>query len=355
MWFNHKFFKVSAGIIMVLLIILLLGKINFFLAPFKTLVAVLFFPIIISGLLYYILRPLVNLIEKISVPRTISVIIVFCLVIVLFALISVYAGNLLVKQVNGLISSTPQFIESAKNATNSIKMNENLSFIPIDKLQQQLTAFLENIIPFIYENIMNGISAITGFATVLLVVPFILFFLLKDDRHLPPHIIKIIPDEHKQSGYDILSDMDKTISNFITGQALLSLILGTLMYIGYLIIGIKYSLILGIFAMVALIIPYLGAFIGILPALLVGLADSPFMSVKIIIVMLIVQFVGNFLAPVIMGKRMNIHPLTFIIVFLCAASLFGFIGMLVSIPAYAVLKELVKNLYEIYKLRKKPI
>lgn len=355
MWYKQRFFKISAAIIMLLAIVYLIGKVDFFIVPIKNLIAVLFFPIVLSALLYYLLRPFVRLIEKMRVPRTLAILIVFIFVTGLIVLIGSYSGNLIISQINDLIGGIPLLVDSAKNAINNILLDKNLSIIPFDKIEQQITQSVGDFIPFLYGNILNGISALTGFAVVLFVVPIMVFYLLKDDKLFTPYVIKFVPSEFKGKGKHILEDLDETISVYIIGQALLAVSLGVLMYIGYLILGLKFALVLAFFAVITFMIPYLGSIIGVLPAILVGLADNNiYMPLKILFVMAVAQIiVGNFLSPVLMGKRMNIHPITYIIVLLGAASLYGFIGMLVAVPVYALLKVIVKHLYEIYLLRKK--
>ncbi len=184
-------------------------------------------------------------------------------------------------------------------------------------------------------------------------MPFFLFYLLKDDRLFHRRMLAIIPEKHRKSGEEILEDVDKTLSTYIIGQAIIALTVGVLMYIGYLILGLDYALILALFTLITAFIPILGAFIGIIPAVLVGLTVNPLMALKVLILMIIVQQLeGNLLSPQIMGKRMNIHPLTFLVLLLIAASLAGFIGMLVAVPLYAVVKVIGKSFYKLYKLRK---
>jgi len=360
MWYEHKFFKYSVGAILVLLIIFLLGKVDFFLEPFKKFVAILFFPILVSGLLYYLLRPLIRLVQKVHIPKTkvyipkiIAILIVFLTVVLFIAGISSYTGSLIGKQINQLAIDIPQFIEISKEKTTEFINSKDLSFIPVDQISQQFTSILQKVIPMISQSVFSGLSAVTSIATVLLVIPFILFYLLKDDTIFVSYFMDIIPEKHRRDSEDILKDVDKTLSTYIIGQATIALAIGILMYAGFMILGLKYALILALFAMFTAIIPVLGAFIGILPALLVGLADSPITSVKVLVLMIIVQQLeGNLLSPQIMGKRMRIHPLTLIFLLIVSAALYGFIGMLIAVPTYAVLKIIIKNVIKAYRLRK---
>lgn len=124
------------------------------------------------------------------------------------------------------------------------------------------------------------------------------------------------------------------------------------MYLGYLIIGLKYSLVLAIVAAFTSIVPYLGPVIAITPALIVTFVTSPGMLLKMIIVWTIVQLIeGKFISPQIMGKSLNIHPITIIFVILTAGNLFGVMGIILAVPGYAVLKVIVTHLFQWFEGR----
>jgi len=353
MWYKHNFFKYTMGLLLILVNILLLGKIDFFLVPLRNVLATIFLPLLISGLLYYLMRPLVNWITKFKIPRTLAILIGFILLLGLLTLISASTGTMIASQISQLYESLPGFFELAGEKTVEFFNNGGLSFMPIDELQQQLSSLLQKVVPFVSNGLISGISVVANAASALIIVPFFLFYLLKDDKLFHRRMLAIIPERHRDSGEDILEDVDKTLSTYIIGQAIVALTIGVLMYIGYLILGLDYALILALFALITAFIPILGAFIGIIPAIIVGLTVNPLMALKVLILMIIVQQLeGNLLSPQIMGKRMNIHPLTFLILLLVAASLFGFIGMLIAVPVYAVIKVISKSFYKLYKLRK---
>lgn len=353
MWIQHKFFKYITGLILVLLAIFLLGKIDYFLTPFRVFIATLFFPILISGLLYYLLRPLVHLLERLRFPRVLAILAVFLLVLVVLAAVSVGTGSMVVSQFNELFVDLPKYAEMARASVEDWINQGNLASLPLDHLQEQLTGILGKAAPFLSQGLISGISAVTNTATILFIVPFILFYLLKDEKLFSKRMLELIPPKHKANGEEILDDVDKTLSTYIIGQAIIALTIGLLMYIGYMVLGLKYALILALFAMLTAFIPIIGAFIGVIPAILVGLTMDPTMVLKILVLMIVAQQLeGSLISPQIMGKRMNIHPLTFIILLLAAAALYGFIGMLIAVPVYAVVKVIVKNVYRIYKLQK---
>ncbi len=354
MWYNNRFFKYSTILIMLLLIIFLWGKASPVLAPIKNIIAILALPLIFSGLLYYLLRPLVKILEKIKIPKIAAILIAIILLISLIALIVSLAGTAITTQFNQLISEIPKIADIAYDNIMQIIEDIDIEIIPSEEIIKRATTFIEKTIPAIGAGLFSGISAIVSTLTVLFLIPFILFYFLKDDTLFAERLTKIFPSKYKEQCKDILSGVDKTLSSYIIGQAMVSSVIGVLMYIGFLIIGIRYSLILAFFAMIAAVIPFIGPFLGIIPALLVGLSYDYVMMLKIVLVMIVVQQLeGNLITPQIMGRQMRIHPVTVIIVLLSAASLFGLIGMLLAIPSYAVLRVLFENGVRIYKISKK--
>ncbi|MBN8199928.1 AI-2E family transporter [Bacillus sp. NTK034] len=351
MWINKPFFKYAAGTITVLIIIFLLGKIDYFLWPIKALVATIFFPVLIAGILYYILRPLVRLVSR-SLPKTASIIVIFSLVMGAGYLGFNAIGNLIGSQVTELSENLPAKMEDLSDETEKVVENNNMGMFSYDQVKNKALNFLETILSGAGENVMKVFSTITSIVTVLVVVPFILFYFLKDDHKLRPFLLKYLPDKHEEEGNKILGDIDKTLFSYVSGQFIVAVVDGVLMYLGYKIIGLEYALILAFFAMFLTVVPFLGPVLGIIPAIFIGLLQGPGMVLKIVLVLIAVQLLeSNLVSPHVMGKRLNLHPLTVIIILMAAGSIYGFIGILIAIPFYSVVKVLVKDFRRFYRLR----
>ncbi|AND39813.1 AI-2E family transporter [Cytobacillus firmus] len=351
MWINKPFFKYAAGTIFVLIIIFLLGKIDYFLWPIRALVATIFFPVVISGILYYILRPLVRLVSR-SLPKTASIIVIFAVVLGAGYLGFNAIGNLIGSQVTELSENLPAKMEDLSDETEKVVEKNNMGMFSYDQVKNKALNFLETILSGAGENVMKVFSTITSIVTVMVVVPFILFYFLKDDHKLRPFLLKYLPDKHEEEGNKILGDIDKTLFSYVTGQFIVAVVDGVLMYFGYKIIGLEYALTLAFFAMFLTVVPFLGPVLGIIPAIFIGLLQGPGMVLKIILVLIAVQLLeSNLVSPHVMGKRLNLHPLTVIIILMAAGSIYGFIGILIAIPFYSVVKVLVKDFRRFYRLR----
>ncbi|MGV3266559.1 AI-2E family transporter [Cytobacillus pseudoceanisediminis] len=351
MWINKPFFKYAAGTIFVLIIIFLLGKIDYFLWPIRALVATIFFPVVISGILYYILRPLVRLVSR-SLPKTASIIVIFAVVLGAGYLGFNAIGNLIGSQVTELSENLPAKMEDLSDETEKLVEKNNMGMFSYDQVKNKALNFLETILSGAGENVMKVFSTITSIVTVMVVVPFILFYFLKDDHKLRPFLLKYLPDKHEEEGNKILGDIDKTLFSYVTGQFIVAVVDGVLMYFGYKIIGLEYALILAFFAMFLTVVPFLGPVLGIIPAIFIGLLQGTGMVLKIVLVLIAVQLLeSNLVSPHVMGKRLNLHPLTVIIILMAAGSIYGFIGILIAIPFYSVVKVLVKDFRRFYRLR----
>ncbi len=351
---RSKFFRYGCYLLLALIIIYMFGKINFFISPFQSFIYSIIFPIIFGGLLYYILRPIVLMLEKGRIPHIWAIVLAFVIVLSALILLSSYTGSIIKSQFNDFAKSLPFLYERAQNTVNNLLSSNLLSYFDFSSFQtsdiaDKVSNFLQGAAKSVGKNTINFIGAITNIGSVIIILPVILFYFLKDGHKFMPSVVRFFPASQKDKMRKILTDIDFVLSNYIAGQLLVAFFIGLLMYIGYLIIGLKYSLLLAIFAMITCIIPFFGPWIGIIPAILLSLADNPFMAVKIFIVMTIVQQIdNNFISPQVMKKSMDIHPLTVILLLMGIIPIFGFIGLIIVIPLYSAIKITIKNIIEMY-------
>lgn len=351
MWIKNDFFKYGVSFLLVTAIIFMLGQIEFFLAPFKQFVAVLFFPIILSAAFYYMSRPVVRGLCKLKFPKTLAIILVFFAAILVITLVIAYAGNLAVEQAQSLLADLPQMLDAAKSKAQILKNNQNFASIYRNNVEGQVSTLLQSFVPSMSDGIKSGLSALANIASIFIVIPFILFYMLKDDRIFYQKLCQWLPHSYREDAVSIIKETDKTLSTYIIGQAIIAFILGLLTFLGYVVIGLKYAFILALFVCITSFIPMFGVVLGIIPALAVGFSQNPLMMVKIMVVCLFVQQIeGNFVSPYVIGKRLDLHPLTIIIIFMVAASLYGFVGMLLAVPVYAVFKVIVTGVWKIRKV-----
>lgn len=350
-WFYQDFFKKTIATLLVLLIIFLFYQVTFLLQPVLDFISILFTPIIISFLLYYLLRPLVQLCERIHIPRSIAIIAIYIVGAIWIVLTAAYVVPLLADQIRAIADTSVETLERVKENSKSI-VSRFFGFNLNQEIEQRLLSFLQQATALLSRNILDMIGWITRLAAILAVTPFIVFYLLKDDHTFAELFVRSFPNQFTNEVKKIIKHVDSTLSTYINGLVLVSLSIGVLLFFGYLLIGLNYALILSLLSVILTTIPFLGPFLAIIPALLVGLSQGTWMTLKVAIVFIVIQQLeSNVVSPQIIGQRLNIHPLTIILLLLAAGSVYGLLGLLLATPVYAISKVIIANLYKIYRLR----
>lgn len=353
----------------VLLLILLFGliifvykQIPFVFHPLNVLFSTVVLPVILAMIGYYLLRPILRLLEKIKIPRAWGILILFLIAAGLITLLVFLVLPFLKNQFHNLIDEFPSyfkqltvnidhFLRNSIFASYYESLDINLVKL-VDSAPGNIGNTITDTIGGIAVGITSFVSAFTGLVLSIVTVPFILFYLLKDGEKLPQVFIKVLPPRMRKDASEIVKQADHQISSYIQGQILVAICIGIMVSIGFFIIGMKYALLLGVLAMFTSVVPYLGPLIAITPAVIIAIVTSPFMIIKLAVVWTIVQLIdGKFISPQIMGKSLQIHPITIIFVLLTAGSLFGVAGVILGIPVFAVSKVFVKHFFKIFKLR----
>ncbi|MDQ0229764.1 AI-2E family transporter [Metabacillus malikii] len=358
--FKSKTHFWTLQILLVLLIVFVGTKVSFLFEPIIVFVSTLFFPILIAGILFFIFAPIVKLLEKGKVPRTIAILIPYIVFIGVISLVIAFVGPVLSEQVTDLVKNFPMFANeivqfiTQLTHTSEFEWVMEQKYVSLDQIEETLTGFATSLPENITSSFTKVLGVVTNITLTLITVPFILFYMLKDGHKLPSTAVKVLPTTYRHEGLKIFQDLNETLSAYIQGQLIVSIFVGVGCFIGYSIIGLKYALVLGLVVAVANIIPYLGPFIGAAPAVIIGLLDSPGKALLAAIVVTVVQQIdGNFLSPLIIGKRLNTHPLTIILLLIGAGSFGGIMGMILAVPTYAMLKAVTLNIIRLIKLRNK--
>ncbi|WP_051681505.1 AI-2E family transporter [Virgibacillus alimentarius] len=355
----------SRDLIFILMVVILLGiaifiynKISFIFYPFIVIISTVTAPIILAFIAYYLMNPIVNLLERLHVKRIWGIIIIILGIAGLLTGIILLIAPTIQSQIKDLTSNFPNYLQQMSEGFRGWISHSFLGPFYDEGYEwvvtnlSDLTSKLSENLGGAMEGIRNVASTVTHFFVAIFTFPFILFFLLKDGTKFKEYCLQLIPPKNRKDVNQILHNMDVQVGSYIRGQIIVASCIGILLYIGYLIIGLDYAIILASIAAVTSVVPYLGPIIAISPAIIIAIVHSPFMLLKLAIVWAAVQFLeGHFVSPNIMGRTMQIHPLTIIIVLLVAGNLFGIVGVILGIPGYAILKVLVVYLFGKFKIR----
>lgn len=348
------------------LVIAVYDKISFIFDPIVVLVSTVVMPILLSGILFYLLRPVLRLLVKWGLPKIAGIILIYLVGIGLITVIITLVFPFVKEQFLDLIKEFPaymmqlmqvvqDFVKSSFVTSTLDRFGIDLTTI-FDNTSKEITTKISEITSTLGTSVANGVggfvSTITSLVIAVITTPFILFYLLKDGQKLPQFMMKILPKTMRKETGLLLKRADTQIAGYIQGQIIVSICIGVMITIGFLIIRMDYAVVLGVLAMVTSVVPYLGPLIAITPAAIIALVTSPFMILKLAIVWTVVQFLeGKFISPQVMGKSLHIHPITIIFVLLTAGKLFGVMGVILGIPGYAVVKVFASHIVYLYKRR----
>ncbi|WP_404819876.1 AI-2E family transporter [Lactiplantibacillus garii] len=352
--------RVIRGLLIILLVlaILFLGQqVDWIWTPIRQFFSIVGFPLILAGVLYYLMNPLVDRLErKYHVRRTWTIIGLFVVITALIVLGLVAIIPTIRNQTLTIINDWPTYWQNASNELNKWINDPQLSGLR-NQLEQWNTDASQLLSSRFSKYLTGTVSSLTSvFSTVttiiigLITAPFILFYLLKDGHQLPGYLAKFVPTRVRQSFLTMLTEINTQVSNYIRGQLTVAFFVAVMFAIGYSLIGLKFALTLGIAAGILNLIPYLGSFLAMVPSVVIALVTSPWMLVQVLIVFVIEQTIeGRIISPLVLGSSLAIHPVTILIVLLAAGKIFGLMGVIFGIPGYAIVKVLWSHLFGWYR------
>ena len=357
----------SAELLLLATLIFVFTKIRFVFSPVFTFFQTLFAPFLIAGFLFYLLNPLVKMLMKIKVKkfkvkRPLAIAIVFLLLVSVLGLVISFFIPRLIEQIKSLVIGLPGYLSELQRFLTHLFNNSHIDWLQkvdlhsyMNKFEGSLTSILKKFILSLTTSLGSVIGTITSVTVTLVTVPFILFYMLKDGEKLIPTVEKFFPEHNRSKVARLLHEMSATLSRYISGQMIECLFVGTFSAIGYSMTGIPYALLVGLFAGITNIIPYLGPYIGLMPALFLAFSKSlPTVFWVIVVCIVVQQLDGNLVYPNVIGKSLHLHPLTIIIILLVAGNIAGLLGMILGVPLYAVTKVVVKFVYDIAQIRTTP-
>jgi predicted PurR-regulated permease PerM len=317
-----------------------------FLAKIKLVVIIL----IAATFFAYLIYPAVNWVQRRRLPRWAAILVVYVAVAMLIGAGLAYIGPVVTDEAQRLTTDTPQLLAETRDAI--VNANNNiLSTIP-EAARQSAVASLDNLVSQ-FQTIaadfagqaLRFAASLAAFMTSVILVPLLAFYILLDLDRLRETVVDLFPQRHRERTLAVLADVDTVIGGFVRGQLIVGAIVGGLVTILLLIFRIKYALLIGVFAGVADLVPYVGAFAGAIPAVLLELFNAGPVWALILIgaFALLYELEGHFIAPAIVGQRVGLTPLMVIVAILIGAELGGIGGMFLSVPIAGIIRVLLRR------------
>lgn len=312
-------------------------------------------PFIAAALLAYIGDPLADRLQQWKLPRTLAVVAVFLLTFLLLGLIVLLVLPLIRNQVTALLSALPGIVATIEQVW--LPSVSGYLGIP-DGEDVGVAAFIARYSDMatswgsaILSSVGKSGSAVVAAVISLFLVPILTFYLLRDWDWIVAHVGSLVPSRNRETVFALARETDEVLGAFLRGQILVMLALSALYITGLSLVGLKYAFAIGIVAGLVSFVPYLGFVFGIGLASLTVLAmpEPLWPLVGVVATFSIAQMVeGSVLTPKLVGDRIGLHPVIVIFAIAAGGQLFGFFGILLALPAAAILSVLVRFAYDRY-------
>ncbi|NHN32029.1 AI-2E family transporter [Paenibacillus sp. S3N08] len=352
---QNKFFRICIGIILVLVIFNLMNMVGFLFTPLLVMLQTLFVPILISGFLYYMLRPLVNFLEKKGIGRGVGTLLIYFVITSIVGLFIVAFGPMLQTQIENFMANAPELVESTRVQIEKLQQNRLLAaYFTKDQgdISTKISEYINSAINYATAYLSDTMSFLTSILLIITTIPIILYYLLISGHKAMDNAVSMLPKSYTYVAKETLEEIDSVLSGYIIGRIIICICLGIPVYLGFLWIGLPYPLLLAIIIAVTNLIPFIGPIIGAVPALIVAFTQSyPMMMWVALLIIVAQQLDDTILAPQVFGKKMDVHPLTIVLLLLVGEKLAGILGMLLAIPLYMVLKIILLRINRLFVFR----
>jgi predicted PurR-regulated permease PerM len=304
-----------------------------FLYLIRDILAILF----ISLLFASALTPWITAMEHHRIPRRLGILLIYLSIISIIALSIVLIVPPIIEQYNELVTLFPQYSEGIVQFVRSYSGQ----FDVVERLKEFLAGIQSNALQFagtIFTKIFDVISGIVA----LLIVFVVTFYMVAEEGIIRRAVHSIAPQKYHESIDELTVKIQHKIGLWLRGQFILSFIIFALSFIGLSVLGVKYALILALFAGLTEFVPILGPILGSIPAIFIAFNQTPLLALFVILLYLLIQRMENdFLVPTVMQKAVGVNPLVSIIALLIGGKLGGIVGMLLAIPVVTVVGVII--------------
>jgi predicted PurR-regulated permease PerM len=308
--------------------------------------------LIVALLIAMIFNPVVDFIEKRGISRITAVIFVFSFTGFLVFIGISFLMPRIVRQFNAIaLVVTPENLNLLLHQVERT-IESFFPFLNSGELINKLLGFIQNLLFGWINNISQLFYSIVSLIAILVIVPFLTFFLLKDNKRIVSGMVYIMPNKYFEVSYWIINKISKELSRFVRGWIIDAILVGLMSWVGLVLLGIQNAASIGFIAGVGHLIPYFGPVIGGVPAIIISIIQFGNFSMfpNIVLMFLIVYTIDNgFIQPHVFSKNTDLHPIVIILLILIGSKLLGVFGMLLAVPAATVIRTAAREIYYGYK------
>ena len=300
--------------------------------------------VVIAALLAYVFDPLASLLEARGLGRTLATTIVFAGISLILGVLGFLLLPLVVAEVRAI--QTGFDMEQARVAIEDVEgwLEGQLAALGVEDLD--ILGTVQQFIVTNVDDVLTYAPSVVVLVTQLAILPFIMFFLLKDGRRIKKGFINLVPNRYFEFTLNVLHKTDVQLGNYLRGQFIASSVVALLSIAALWLLKVDYFVLIGLFAGLTNMIPYLGPATGATVAALISVfTTGNFDTVlPIIVAFVIIQAIDNVgVSPLVLARNIKLHPLLILLTLILAGKFFGFLGLLLAVPVTAVFKVFVQE------------
>lgn len=334
--------------LLILLSVFLFMKLRVLWEPLYMMIKAVLIPFLIAGFITYLLHPVIEKLHSTGVPRTLSILIIYTL---FFGGVGygLYKGiPVMIIQLKDLSASFPVLEQKYQGWLEMV--HSQTDRFP-DEIHMRIEQGFQNIeawFSYWIDKILSSLGKAVDYILVLALIPFLVFYMLKDYEQLKKAAWYLTPKRWRAEASVFVRDVDQSLGSYIRGQLLVCVIIGLLAFVSLWFFDIKYPLVIGILIGVTNVIPYFGPVIGAIPAVIIAASMSVNTVLIVAAIIFTLQFIeGNILGPLIVGRSLHMHPIVIMLALLAGGEIAGIIGLILAVPVLAVLKVTLMHLMQL--------
>ena len=314
-------------------------------ALFRQATAGLFLPILLSLILTFLLEPPVRYIERAGYSRVIAIFVVYLVVALLMAAFVLMVAPHWQKMYGSLQADFPRYLAKATIYLKGLQ-SAVVERFPVVADVDLVTKGRIQAEMFFTELVVQTPKSALKIGSLAILVPLVTFFFIKDGHWMMRRFISLTPNRYFEMVHALYYQVSRQLGSFIRGRILEAAIIGVVITVGLSMTDIRYAPMLGIFAGVTNLLPYIGPIIGMVPGLLIALVDhglgGEFWWILIVYLLIAQIIIDNFiLIPILISRVSNLHPLAVILAIIMGGKLYGVVGMIIGVPIVSIIKIVV--------------
>ena len=343
---NKKIIIAMLSVILLYFFTMLLRKYSFLSDIFVTIIA--------SIIIAYALNPIIDKFERMNIKRYYGVFIVYLSIVALIIILAFTVIPNSGREIRRLVSNLPMYFEQLSDIIDNFytRYYSTLGDLPpifqgIESIIMDNIVKLENLISDSLTSFVGVIIAVASKIVSIILAPILVLYFLVDKEYFKGITKKLIPIKYRSDILYLASIIDTSLKQFIKGRLLMSLYAGVMTTIMLLILRIDFPFVIGFITGLADIIPYIGPFLGYVPAVFFAAISSPIKALWVSVFWVLIQWTeNNLVAPKIIGENMGMHPMIILLSIIIGGGVFGVFGMLLSVPIVAIFRIVVKYIID---------